>query len=178
MRQKAAILMALALSLPTFCSDEVKIRIEAPALDKPKLLADLNAQGNDHGLHFVLEDNDYDYRVTFSIGQSTGMSSGSTSSFNSASAEVYDSAGGPYLPVVGKCGVAQARTVTPIVARLNFVPIRWQCCSAHRVHNSRVPILSPLLRKGGRGPRGGIPPSYQVVTLWPCAPLKPSQTHV
>jgi len=85
--------MALALSLPVFCSEEVKLKIEAPELDKPKLLADLNTHGGDNGLHFVLADNDYEYRVTFSIGQSTGMSSGSTSSLNSASAEVYDSRG-------------------------------------------------------------------------------------
>ena len=66
------------------------MKIEPPELDKPKLPADLNGHGADHGLHFVLTDSGYDYRITYSISQSTGMSSGSTSSVNSASADVYD----------------------------------------------------------------------------------------
>lgn len=71
----------------------IKIKIEANQWDGALALKKLNEHGADHGLRFALADRDYEYRVVFSVGQSTSMMYGSSSSLNSATAEVFDPQG-------------------------------------------------------------------------------------
>lgn len=105
---------------------EVKVKIESPELDKPKLLADLNTHGANHGLHFLLTESDYDYRITFSIGQSTGTYSGSTSSLNSATAEVYDSKGTEIFKVFRNNRFSESGVTNAVSKEVVKRFIEWQ----------------------------------------------------
>ena len=96
---RSVFLVAVLASLPLFGQQQVstaqpiKIKIEGNQWDSALMLNKLNEHGADHGLKFELADKDFEYRLVFSIGQSTGTTYGSSSSLNSATVEVYDPQG-------------------------------------------------------------------------------------
>lgn len=75
----------------------LKIKIDAPELDKRWLLESLESHGADHELKFESVDHDFDYRIVFATGQHAVniFSSGSGGSINAsmAVADVYDAQG-------------------------------------------------------------------------------------
>jgi hypothetical protein len=75
----------------------LKIKTEAPELDKRWLLESLGSHGADHKLKFESVGHDFDYRIVFATGQRAVniFSSGSGGSINAsmAAADVYDAQG-------------------------------------------------------------------------------------
>jgi hypothetical protein len=88
-------LLLILITAPCFSQtvEPIPIKIESTEWDRPKFLEKLNESGESHKLRFQLADEDFAYRIVFSIGQSTGTYNGSTSGFNSATADVYDAQG-------------------------------------------------------------------------------------
>jgi hypothetical protein len=72
----------------------VKVKIEASEMDRRMLLEKLNDHGTEHGMKFVLDDKEFNYRINFTVEQGHGWSSGAGSggSYNTseAKATVYD----------------------------------------------------------------------------------------
>ena len=75
----------------------LKIKIEAPELDKHLLLSKLNENGTKRGMNFELAEESFDYRIQFETSQNTmleGSKGGiSTSNKSSASTSVFDAQG-------------------------------------------------------------------------------------
>jgi hypothetical protein len=89
----------LLLALPATCMAghktapaTVNVKIEASEWDKNLLLEKLNDNGSDHHLRFVLADQDFEYRITFSTGQEKagGVYGGNAST---AATTVFDAKG-------------------------------------------------------------------------------------
>src|SRR5579871_1626600 len=95
MKSLCTLVALIVVIAPCFSqnAEPIQIKIESSEWDRPKLLEKLNESGDSHKIKFELSDKDYAYRIVFSIGQSTGTYNGSTSSLNSATADVYDSQG-------------------------------------------------------------------------------------
>jgi hypothetical protein len=75
----------------------LKIKIEAPELDKRLLLEKLELHAADHKLKFESVEQDFDYRIVFATGQHAVVlvASGGGGSMNAsmAAADVYDATG-------------------------------------------------------------------------------------
>ena len=93
-------LALLALAFPTGApakaaapSETVKVKIEASEMDRRMLLEKLNEHGAEHGMKFVADDKEFNYRINFAIEQGKAWTSGAAGgSYNTseAKATVYD----------------------------------------------------------------------------------------
>jgi hypothetical protein len=106
-REPAALIfvvMALSLSCTSLCLAQskaqvtvLKVRIEAPELDKRMLLDRMESHAADRGLKFESVDQDFDYRIVFATGQHAvtllGWGSGGSVNASLAAADVYDAKG-------------------------------------------------------------------------------------
>jgi hypothetical protein len=99
MRTFAALILTASLGIcPAQVSPQrtaLKLKIEAPELDRRMLLDRLNSHGSEHGMKFELSDTGFDYRIVFqtSQGSAQALAAGSGGSFNTsvATADVFDS---------------------------------------------------------------------------------------
>jgi hypothetical protein len=71
----------------------LRIKIEAPELDKAILLAKLQERAADNKLKFESVEQDFNYRIVFATGQAPVMTQYGAINASLASADVYDSAG-------------------------------------------------------------------------------------
>jgi len=94
-------LALLVLAFPTGASakaaapaETVKVRIEASEMDRRMLLEKLNEHGAEHGMKFVADEKEFNYRIHFAVEQGKGWTSGAAGggSYNTseAKATVYD----------------------------------------------------------------------------------------
>ncbi|SRR5579871_3833937 len=90
-------LALLVLALPTGATpkpvtepETVKVKIEAPEMDRRMLFRRLNEHGAGHGMKFVLDDKEFSYRISFAIEQDKSWSTatGSGGSYNTSEAKV------------------------------------------------------------------------------------------
>jgi len=91
---------AVVCSGPLICiaqgkiaADLLKVKIEAPELDKRILMDKLQEHGAENGLKFASVDQDFDYRIVFITGQRPVMTQYGEINASLASADVYDSEG-------------------------------------------------------------------------------------
>src|SRR5579871_6274055 len=114
-------MLALALfvlALPTGATpkavtepETVKVKIEAPEMDRRMLFTRLNQHGAGHGIKFVLDDKEFSYRISFAIEQAKSWSTATGSgSYNTSEAKVavYDDKDGELFSFTR----AQRRTVS------------------------------------------------------------------
>jgi hypothetical protein len=97
----ALLVLAFPASTPARAaapSEGVKVKIEASEMDRRLLLEKLNEHGAEHGMKFVLDDKEFNYRINFAVEQGKGWTSGAAGggSYNTseAKATVYDSKDG------------------------------------------------------------------------------------
>jgi hypothetical protein len=108
----------------------IKVRIDAPELDKALLLDKLNSHGADHHLRFEKADQGFDYRIEFDTFQhrntAATLAGAGAVHFSGAEAKVYDSRGNLLFDFTREtrytdAGAANA-TAKEIIKRL----LRWR----------------------------------------------------
>ena len=99
---RAVFLTVICLGLVQVCLPQsqpalIKVKVDAPELDRRMLLEKLNSHGKDHGMKFDLADSGFDYRIAFGTGQGNAdaLVAGSGGSYNTsaATADVFDASG-------------------------------------------------------------------------------------
>ena len=93
----ALLVLAFPASTPTKAATQpetVKVKIEASEMDRRMLLQKLNEHGAEHGMKFVLDEKEFNYRIEFSTEQghawNAGAGSGGSYNMSEAKATVYD----------------------------------------------------------------------------------------
>jgi hypothetical protein len=72
----------------------LKVKIEAPELDRDMLLQKLTEHGKGHGLHFESASDGFEYRIVFATGQEKYPLYGGAINSSGALVRVYDAKGG------------------------------------------------------------------------------------
>ncbi|HLK03023.1 MAG TPA: hypothetical protein VKT53_01180 [Candidatus Acidoferrum sp.] len=93
----ALLVLAFPANVPAKAAVEpetVKVKIEASEMDRRLLLQKLNEHGAEHGMKFVLDEKEFNYRIEFATEQghawNAGAGSGGSYNTSEAKATVYD----------------------------------------------------------------------------------------
>ena len=108
----------------------LKVKIEAPELDKSIFIKKLNEHGADHNLRFEVAETDYSYRIVFATRQDKNdvflWGSGGGMNTSAAGADVFDPAGKELFKFVRNNRGTDAGATNAVAKEVIKRLLRWR----------------------------------------------------